>query len=103
MTRAGREEGLWRKTESDTDFGRSIGVCSYAGSALGRRLALWKLRRGAERSRIDGQTKTCKGTLGPAGSRDVPNMCGTGGENECWVVKGVLEMRVIGGEGEPGE
>ena len=102
MTRAGREEGFWRKAKSDTNFGRSIGVCSDAGSALGRRLALWKLRGGVEGSRI-GQTKTCKGTVGPAGSSDIPNMCGTGGENECWVVKGVFEMRVVGCKSEPGE
>lgn len=49
------------------------------------------------------QTKTRKGTLGPAGRGNIPNMCGTRCESECRVMKRVLEMGVVGGEGEPGE
>lgn len=99
-TGTGREEGLWRETKSDTNFGRSVSVGSDASSALGRGLSLWKLR--VVVIRID-ETKTCKGTLGPAGSRNIPDMCGTGSKSECWVMKGVLEMGVVGCEREPGE
>jgi len=52
---------------------------------------------------IGGETETGKGTLGPAGSRYIPNMGSTVCENECWVVESALEMSFVGGEGEPGE
>jgi hypothetical protein len=49
------------------------------------------------------KAETCKGTLGPASRRNIPDVYGTGSECECGVLEGVLEMDVVGCEGAPAE